>query len=68
MIAGILLGRFGIDGAAAITAIRQARPGSIETEAQEDFVRGWVQAELMPAQAKAGSRATSMGAVKLDRD
>ncbi|MGB1863091.1 MAG: protein-tyrosine phosphatase family protein [Candidatus Puniceispirillum sp.] len=42
MIAGVLLRRFGIDGAAAITAIRQARPGSIETEAQEDFVRGWV--------------------------
>jgi ADP-ribosyl-[dinitrogen reductase] hydrolase len=41
MMAAILLGRFGIDTAAAITAIRQVRPGSIETEAQEDFVRGW---------------------------
>lgn len=41
MIAGVLLGRFGIEGTSAIMAIRQARPGSIETEAQEDFVRGW---------------------------
>lgn len=41
MMAGLLLGRFGIDAAAAITAIRQTRPGSIETQAQEDFVREW---------------------------
>lgn len=41
MMAGILLGRFGIDCAAAIRLIRQTRPGSIETEAQEDFIRGW---------------------------
>lgn len=41
MMAGLLLCRFGIEGKTAITAIRQARPGSIETEAQEDFVRGW---------------------------
>ena len=41
MMAGLLLGRFGIDGAAAITAIRQTRPGSIETSAQENFVRNW---------------------------
>jgi hypothetical protein len=41
MMAGILLGRFGIDGAAAIRLIRQTRPGSIETEAQEDFIRDW---------------------------
>jgi protein-tyrosine phosphatase len=41
MIAGILLCRFGIDSDAAIMAIRQVRPGSIETSAQEDFVRNW---------------------------
>ena len=41
MMAGLLLGRFGIEATAAITAIRQTRPGSIETQAQEDFVREW---------------------------
>ena len=41
MIAGILLGRFGIEGTTAIRLIRQTRPGSIETDAQEDFVRNW---------------------------
>ena len=41
MIAGILLRRFGIDGETAIKTIRQIRLGSIETSAQEDFVKGW---------------------------
>ncbi|WP_438996952.1 phosphatase domain-containing protein [Candidatus Puniceispirillum sp.] len=48
MMAGLLLGRFGIEAAAAITAIRQTRPGSIETQAQEDFVREWGKAYNSP--------------------
>jgi protein-tyrosine phosphatase len=43
-IAALLLGAFGIDGDDAIRRVRAARPGTLETEEQEAFVRepgGW---------------------------
>jgi len=39
MIAALLLVEFGLDPSAAIAAVRQARPGAIQTIEQEDYVR-----------------------------
>jgi len=50
-IAGKLLIALGVDADTAITNIRRARPGTIETADQEDFVRNGPQLTLMAPSA-----------------
>jgi ADP-ribosyl-[dinitrogen reductase] hydrolase len=40
VVARLLTDRFGLSAEQAIAQVRQARPGTIETAAQEDYVRG----------------------------
>ena len=40
LVAKLLADSFGLSAGDAIAQVRQARPGTIETAAQEDFVRG----------------------------
>jgi ADP-ribosyl-[dinitrogen reductase] hydrolase len=40
VVAKLLTDRFGLTAEQAIAQVRQARPGTIETAAQEDYVRG----------------------------
>lgn len=41
LISATILTSFGIEPEQAITMLRKYRPGSIETQSQEDFVRDW---------------------------
>lgn len=63
-VAARLLRELGWDADAAIAAVRAARPGALETSAQESHVRGVApQAEIQPSQDEGARRDRARGAL-----